>query len=472
MRELQARTSFIYFCENILNLEMTSYHKEIAMAPLQNRYLCIVIPTGHSKTTLFSFAYPLWRLWKENEIEICLVSSSIDQSMKIFSKVQAELETNPFFARLLPTNRHESWNKSQVVLRNKSQYYIKPLNATARGIHPHYIIYDDIQRDPEGITAGTPLKQVKETFWSVFFPRGQIHNCQHIVVGTPLAVDDLYADLEKKKDWCVIRKPAVIEKDGEWVRALWPERFSLDALQQIRSGMTSYRFEREYMCRPRASGDTLYPKDMILNCLDENLEFGYDCKGVPFIGSDFAMSTKSSGDYNVFTVVDHVTEKPYIKKTDQGEIEIENPVFVRRIIRFRGNVGQVESITQLCDHFPNAKVIADNSGVGAKFVQELRENQITVDAQDFRPANRNMLLMNLRRLIEKNRLVIPSGPESSPFTNRLIAELGSFRSVRTKAGSETFQSDMDHDDMVISLALAVKDIVSPRKMLPDLFYGE
>jgi len=209
---------------------------------------------------------------------------------------------------------------------------------------------------------------------------------------------------------------------------------------------------------------------MILNCIDHNLEFSYETKGVAYIGADFAMSTKSSGDYNVFMVVDNMPTQVHVKKTDKGEVKIENPVIVRKIVRFRGSIGQTANIQSLHNYFKTAKIVADNSGVGAKFVQELRENQMSVDAQDFRPVNRNMLLMNLRRLIEQNRLVIPGGDESNLMTNHLIRELSGFKSAKTPAGSETFKSTLAHDDCVMSLALAVKDISSPRKSMEDLMF--
>lgn len=460
---MKCRSDFSYFCEHVLDLDMTDYHKEIAQLPMQHRYLCVIIPTGHSKTTLFSNAYPLWRLCTEKDTEICLVSSSLDQSMKMLSNAQYIIETNPFFASLLPQNRFDTWNKSQLITSNHNQFYVKPFNSTARGIHPNILIYDDLLRESD-----TPMDQIKDTFWSIFFPRGQIHKSQHIVVGTPFSVEDLYTDLEKNEEWHVVRKAAVIEDEqGNWLRSLWPDKFPLDALKNLREGMTPFRFEREYMCRPRASGDALYPPEMVLNCLDDKLEYTYTSKGITYIGCDFAMSTKESGDFNVFTVVDS-TPEPH--KFD--DIEIENPVIIRKIVRFRGNTGHIENIRSLHSYYNSAKVIADSSGVGAKFVQELRENQISVDAQDFRPANRNMLLMGLRRLIEQNRIIIPNKGELIPLTNRLVKELTSFRSVKTRSGnSETWQSSISHDDMVMSLALAVKDVSSPRKMLENVFVG-
>ena len=318
----------------------------------------------------------------------------------------------------------------------------------------------------------TPMELVKNTFWSVFFPRGQIHNCQHIVVGTPISLMDLYADLEKDPQWFTVKKQAVItDEAGRWVKPLWSERFSLESLAKIRDGMTDFNFQREFQCNPIATGDSLFPQDMLLEALDDDLDYNYTAQGITTIGNDYAMSTAVTGDYNVFTVVDNQMGKTHTKNVNGKKVLVENPVIIKRILRFRGNTGQIESMKSLENYYPNSRIIADESGVGAKFVQELRENSFSVDAQNFAPANRNMLLMNLRRLLEQGRLVIPNKGESVPITDRLIKELSGFSSTTTKSGSESWQSNLDHDDLPISLALAVKGIGSPRKLLTKIFYG-
>jgi len=467
----KCRNNFAYFCEHVLDLEMTDYHKEIAALPLQHRYLCILVPRGHSKTSLFSIAYPLWRLFREKDIEICLVSSSLDQSSKIFAKVQYILGTNPFFASLLPTNRMTTWNQSQITTSNHNLYYTKPFTSSGRGMQPNYIIYDDLLRDVDD------MSEAKDIFWSVFFLAGQANLCQHIVVGTPISLDDLYAEIEshptKKKSWFLIKKPAVKEdQKGNWVESLWETRFSLDRLREIKNSIGGYRFEREMMCRPTAVGEVLYPADMVLNCLDYDLEFSNEVQGVPCIGADFAMSEADSGDFNVFFVVDDAMGTIYKKKTDKGVVEVENPIFIREMIRYKGSTGQVERIEGLHKRFKNAKIIGDNSGVGAKFIKELKEKFFDVDAQDFQPAKRNMILMNLRTIIEKNRLVIPAGEESSILTNRLLRELGGFRKVENKnTGHQSWKSNIDHDDCPVALAMAVKDASNPQEIEGPIFYG-
>jgi hypothetical protein len=466
-------SDFLFFCEKVLNYELTNFHKEIALLPLQHRYLVIVIPRGHSKTALFSIGYSLWRLFKERNKEICIISSSLDQSIKLLAKIQDILENNSFFASLLPKERNITWNKTQLNTMNRNKLYVKPANSSIRGIHPHYFVIDDLLREGD-----TPMDEIIKSFWTDVFPCGQINGCQFVVVGTPFSDLDLYSNLASKKEWVSIRKSAVIEDEqGNWLRPLWEKTsesgfgFTLEELKDIKDSMGDAAFAREYLCKPEQSGDYLYPQELILNSLDYNLEYSYDCKGMAYTGMDFAMSTEKSGDFNVFIVVDHWQGGTYNKQTDKGIVTIENPVFLRQMIRFKGNTGQIESAKILNQHFPMARMIADESGVGAKFIKEMREESLPVSPQKFQPDQRNLLLLNLRRLLDQGRLVIPCKGMSEPLTNILIREMSGFKLKKMPSGRESFHSSLKHDDCVVSLAMSVKDISNPRKVMQDLFFG-
>ena len=477
------RQDFVAFCENVLDYKLSDFHKEIAAMPVNigNRYILIVLPVGHLKTTLFSKAYAMWRLLRESGIEIALVSSSERQSMKIFGEVQDELESNPFLKHLAQGER-STWNKSFISTSNHNKYYVVPFNSSARGIQPNIIIYDDLLRETD-----VSMDKIKDIFWGIFFPRGQTNFCQHIVIGTPQSGDDLYAEIEEKakngEGWVTVRKPAVITSpEGKWLRPLWPERFSLSELGSIRKNMGEYRFKREYLCNPLSSGASLYPSELLASCCDPNLSFSYNTVGTVYIGCDFAISTAATGDYNVYTVVD-VVNGEYKKRVEVGgvehEVTVKDPVIIRHIERYRGASGHAERIKQLWDTFHPVKVVGDVSNFGVKIIQDLRQFGIAVEAQDFSRGPRNELLIGLRRLVESEdpvrappRLVIPTSQKDNTWqvTSRLIKELRSIEQTKTRSNLSTFASSLDHDDMVMSLAMAVKDSFRRRAMLSRFIY--
>ena len=480
-------TSFNYFLENVLEHHIYPELRKIVEYPIKYRYVLIVLPTGHLKTTTFTVGYSCWRLWKERGYEIGIVSSSLRQSQKFLSQIKSVLTHNKFFKHLIPKDARfdkRKWGASEIRTTNGNACYVMPFNSSARGFHPNLIIYDDLLR--EGDIA---MDKIKEIFWSVFYPRGQAKNCRHLVVGTPIEQEDLYVDIESKTidkggEWVAIRKPAVnVDKDGNWVSSLWEERFPLEKLRQIKENMGSYRFNREYMCSTDYEEEWFFPRESILNACDDTLTFNHVTKGRVIIGADFAMSTSPTGDYNVFTVIDSIngTIKRKIKINGKiMDVEVKDPIIIKYIDRYKGATGQVSRLVDLYHAYRAERIVLDSSTFGARFAQELREQGVLVDAQDFRAIHRNQMLLNLRRIIETDdvikkppRLVIPTSQQNFTYskTSVLIRELSGFRETKTPAKSVTFASVLDHDDTVMSLALAVSRVSKPAKQLKNIFYG-
>lgn len=462
--------------------EFGTFHRDMMKLVLTNRYTGVMLPVGHLKTTLVSTCYAIWRLLRERNYEICLVSATLNQSIKMLAQVQYLIENTPWLKHLAPDDRSYTWSKTQLNTSNGNMMYVRAFNPSARGIQPNEIIYDDILRE-----ENVSMDQIKDTFWHVFFPRGQTKQCKHTVVGTPVSTDDLLHELkskaEKDGNWAFITYPAVITDEKGNMKPLWPERFTMDELNEIKRNMGQYRFSQEYLCSPSTGGEGFFRQDFVLNCSDDNLGFAYNTEGVVTIGADFAMSDAPTGDYNVFTVVDCVKGE-YKRKMMQGrepvEVTVVDPVIIKHIERYRGSVGQVRKLKQLVDTYRPQKVIADVSSFGSRFVQELREQGVAVDGQDFWRANRNAMLVNLRRIMETEdvfskppRLVIPTSEKDGTFTTTkaLIRELSGFIETKTPSGMKTVASILGHDDMVMSLALAVKDIGFQRKTPTKLIYS-
>lgn len=468
--EDKCRRSFPFFCENVLDLELADFHIQQTQELVKSnfRYFDFINPVGHGKSTLFSVAYPVWRLWRETNYEICLSSSSIDQSQKLFYIIQDTLKNNKFFKDIVPGDRKFSWNKSMITTTNRNRYYIKPFNPSARGIHPNLLILDDILREQD-----TTHEQIKDLVWSIFYPRVQTKKGQLIIVGTPMEEDDLFGELERKSkeknpQWYSVRNAAVITNEkGEWIRPLWPERFSLKDLEKIRESMGEFRFNREYMCNPLASGGSLFPATHLHNCLEDNLGFEYSTKGTVYIGCDFAMSENVEADYSVFTVVETyngIYKREIEMNNKQLIVEIENPIIIKKIVKLQKGASkdiQLNSIYSLVSEFNPVRVIVDSTNFGRYYLDDLRAEGIPVDGQDFAPAVRSSMLLKLRRLIEEERLIIPFKQDDSfsyNVTKELVQELNGFRETKTSTGHPTFQSVRKHDDMVMSLVLAVRDI--------------
>ena len=490
---LNCQNSFPFFMDNVLGFKMAKFQIEQFSETSFNRYVCIINPIGHSKTTVYGVGYPIWKLWKERDFEICSISSSLDQSKKTTDIVQQTIETNPFLKHLVPKG-NDLWNRTEFMTTNRNRYYTKPFNSTIRGVHPNLLICDDLLRETD-----TPMSEIISLFWSIVYGRVQSRKGQLVVIGTPQSEDDLYLGqirvraAKEGSHWKYLHQSAV-KTDGQgldpshWIEPLWPERFTMDELKQIREDMGTYAFNREYMCSPSGEGSQLYlTKDLSLCCFNEltfqkSADLSY---GPVYVGCDFATSTSVSGDYSVFTVVQQLNSPIVVKaKTLEGveyDKVINEGVRILHIERHHGmpTTLQTERVVSLYKQYGASRVIVDQSNIGANFLQDLKNSYINVDGQNMQPVARASILLNLTRFIESrndgsHRLIIPTSqedPNTYLLSTRLLKELESFKETKTRMGSATFQSDADHDDMVMSLALAVRDISAMRMGTARVLYS-
>lgn len=461
----------VFFVENVLGYKLSRVHKEMLQTVLLNRYVAIEVPVGHAKTTTISKGYVLWRLWREKRgFEICLTSSSLEQSMKVLYEIVSTIESNDFLKELIPQNRNDSWNKKQIETSKGTKFYVKPFNDSARGVHPDIIIYDDILRCGD---SDMSQQDVKDTFYSIFIPRGQTKRSQHILVGTPSAEKDLFDDIEQKakegKQWKHIHYSAItktkafgsINNPDDWLESLWPERFPIEELKGIRENISAQRFAREYLCEPQADGTSMFNQQKLAEGLDEEHEFEYAKKnGFTVIGLDIAYSTQSTADFTVITIATLLQEPFQVTKYIDGRKvfkTINDGVYLERVVRHHGVNSQ--TIKDLYDLYEANKIILDKSTGGVLVAGDLRQLGCNVEEQAFDSASRTMLLLSLWKVIEQGRLIIPFKKEgnSEQTINIVLSELKSMQERKTRTGLDSYKSVSAHDDCVMSLALAVKD---------------
>jgi len=482
----RCQTDFMFFSARVLGYNFSRFHEEQAMQLFTRKHVCIINPRGHSKTTLYTIAYAIWRAWR-NDGRIGLFSSALSQSIKNLAIIKEHLTNNEYLSFLVPLDQSITWSKTKLVCTNGSSISVLTFNPSSRGEHLEYVIADDILRE-EDISQS----EIKDKFWNIVYPTVRTTKGQIIVVGTPMSEDDLLHELEAKSkesdtEWFGSRHSAVITApDGTWLAPLWPEMFTLDELRKMKSDMGDYRFNKEYMCQVRSDSTSFYPYSMVAACIDPTLGFSDKIDGECYISADFAMSDGARADYTVITVVDSIcgTYEKSVKLQDQAgnwvwtKIPVKNPVIIRRIERMKG-VGfqnQIIRIHALYDLYHPVRIILDSSNFGRAFTEELRRRCLPVSEQDFSYKNRNTLLVQLRKMIEPQdpsekytaRLVIPGKTEDSQagyLSDILLQEMSAMQEGVTDTGIRSVKSRIEHDDMVFSAALCIRDVSSPRQFI-------
>jgi hypothetical protein len=276
-----------------------------------------------------------------------------------------------------------------------------------------------------------------------------------MVVGTPFTPTDLYTELESREGYLVETFPAILE-NGE---ALWPERWSLDALDERRKDMPAIAFTREYLCEPIDDLSSLFPSVIMQAARDSDLILQVRANGEEddqyFIGWDPAISSDRQADYTVMAVV----RRP---AAASETLELVH-VIRRKGMDFRS---QITEIQRLNSKFQPDVIELEANHFQRVFATELRaDTDLPIKTFISTKQKRESLLMSLVLRFEREQMRLPFGDENSrDMTMALEHELLMFG--MSKKGR--LESIARHDDFAIALALANWATTEFRERIIDL----
>jgi len=157
---------------------------------------------------------------------------------------------------------------------------------TGKGITGIGII-DDPFKNRQEAESSLIRERVWEWFTDVFYTRLE-PGSSVVVMATRWHMDDLSGRLIKD-GWEVINLPA-IDDDG---KALWPDRYPIERLEEIRGKIGEYSFQSLYQGSPRPRGDTVFKEPRFYTEFPEAQGF---TEGAGF---DAAYTAKTHADYSV-----------------------------------------------------------------------------------------------------------------------------------------------------------------------------
>jgi len=204
--------------------------------------LCITnLPPEHGKSTTLTVNYVVYRICKDPNVRILIISKTATMAQKFLLAVKSRL-TGPAYAKLhmnyAPTggfnNNSASWTQNMIYISDDSRDSgEKDPTVQALGIRAHVfgaradlVIMDDCVDMTNAHEYEKQIEWVQSEVTSRISTSGNF-----LVVGTRLAGEDLYSALrdparypEEKSPWSYLSMPAVLEfneKPEDWV-TLWP----------------------------------------------------------------------------------------------------------------------------------------------------------------------------------------------------------------------------------------------------------
>lgn len=466
----KCNTDFKFFAEQVLGI--TSYggihNFQVAWirAALKYKKLIIESGAGSSKTEIMGAAYPLWLMFKDKNLKILLVSKTLEQSSSnILSRIKRYIEDNELLKEMfVPEDYRNTWNATEI--RTKNGHWVKnvPYNLNIRGYRADLILADEIDSYED-------VNIFFEHVLSRLYPQGQI-----IGFSTPTGPTKIIGLLKEKATgglltgWYFMKTPYLVDFEGNPAKienkedikdyeSIWPEWWTKEKLEEKwEQGKANWL--RNYMCIDVGEiDDAIFPIKNIIASFDYVRGFSetLDQECMYFIGADFAISDGPRADFDAFVVVEKKGGQ-YIIKWIETHKGWQRPEKVNRLKELYNQY--------LSD--AGTFLIVDESNMGTMVMNDLRSLGVPVTGQNFHSAARKNLITNLGSVFSGKSIVIPrdhTDEDCVKYSEMLKDQLIGFKRKRSeKTGAELIESKARHDDIAMSLAMAMNEAVLHEEM--------
>ena len=304
----------LLFAKEALKFDIEPHHVLMKEALMKYDRLLMLMHPGSGKSWICSYAYPLWVSLNDSNERIAVLTKSdrrsADWNMQLSRALLYNPVINEVYHELIP-EKPDRWNASAIVLNRTINHKEPSISTTGYGgqiesLRERVMILDDVI-DEEIARSGIENANVKERFVRVIEPRlepgGKI-----VVVGTPFGPNDLYAYLQQREDYHVLKLPALDANNNP----LWPKRFSYEALMKIKRNSPAHIWEQAYMLNATSSEFCKFKPEWLQN------PNRYPFKetpmgGVTYSAWDPAIGERPSSDYTAGVIGTQAGHELYIE---------------------------------------------------------------------------------------------------------------------------------------------------------------
>lgn len=250
------------------------FHYDLMSLFKNHNLLAIAAPRGHGKSTVTSLFWAVYNALYEKKKFIVIVSATEDLAIRFLRDIKVEMETNTTIKWMFGDQRSAKWSEKEIQLANGTHILAKGRGGQIRGLkikgkRPDLIILDDLE-DPELVRSEIRRLDLEEWFNADVLPSLEPSIGQLIFIGTILHMDSLLnraLNPEIYSNFTTCRFSAIISKEDGSPHTLWPERFPLTALQEVKQSYITRgqlaTFFMEYMNDPVPDEGATFTQGMI-----------------------------------------------------------------------------------------------------------------------------------------------------------------------------------------------------------------
>lgn len=296
--------------------------------------IIIEVPPRHGKSEMATIKFPSWVLGNNPEIPIIVSSYSADLAQDFGQKTRDIMNNEAYQSVFTTRLREDSKAKGKWMTSKGGGYTATGVGGSITGKGFKIGIIDDPFKNREEADSETIREKVWGWYTSTFYTR-QEGVSAIIVIATRWHLDDLIGRLkEKQKEaeaaglkeydkWEVIKFSAIAEEDEEYRKAgepLWPDKFSIAQLENIKNTIGVYDWSSLYQQEPILSENAEFKQEYFRHYKQEDIA-NLNLKHTTTI--DPAVSQKDSADNSVITTIGKDPTKPnwYRREETAGHLD-------------------------------------------------------------------------------------------------------------------------------------------------------
>jgi len=320
-------------------IPIPDFHREaysvLSQPDLYPKFMYIS-PRGFSKSTkimLFDTLYDV--LVTRRFEEILLITSTQFLIRKWMRTIKRELTQNELILRdfgdvSTEGMRGEKWTEDVLTTKTGITVYGIGKEGASRGMHPGKVSIDDIE-DDESARSKVQCEKTETWLKSTLEPMLIEKDVVMRWCGTLLTPTSVLYKASKGDGWDDSWYRRIYSAIDDEDKAIWPERFSLEWLENKRHAIGALNFQAEYMNKPEFGGNPVVRREWISYYGAEQLPpFMFKVMAI-----DPAISEKDSADETSIVVAgadispERAKNTIYVIDCDKGRWDINSQV--RRI---------------------------------------------------------------------------------------------------------------------------------------------
>lgn len=419
----------------ILGYDLRPFHVDLLRFQDAGHRALLLAPRGYGKSTTLNITRVIFEVIADPDLRVLIVSNTQLQAEVFLREIKYHLEHNAELRDVFGNYVGEmKWDVREVIVEPRRSHAkestISCVGVGGPVVSRHYdlIIADDLIDEDNARTEGQREK-VRSWFYRSLLPTlepdGRIY-----ILGTRYHFLDLYGRLVEGEYRDRHKVVKALPDDGT---TPWPEKFTVEWLQNRRIEMGTVLFNGQYQNDVQAMKGAIFRADWL-----RHVDTAPDGLAI-YMGVDLAISRRETADYfAVVTVgVDHKTRELYVLDAIQRRLTFKQ---------------QTDLIVAQYAKWRPVRVAIEGNAYQAAQVEAIKElGYVTVSALTT-TKDKVTRFLRLAAKFEAGRVFLRRGA-----TEDLVDQL-------------LLVPDADHDDLVDALDFAVSDALTgylgPRMLFP------